>query len=194
MAVTIFFFFFFFWSQKWPYLDKREACYANINTSIVKIPPLAAKTSGNCFLCKFNSLSRTILPYSLCHVSLKVPPQHPVRLSSDWVLFSRSLEDMLACLGWFSCCKTRFLTKFYLVDGQIDFPDIAMCIVAKHVHFCLLCPKHIALCGLFGCKFATLIHAAIFFLERRCFVLATFPDKPYLFSLFFNCTVTSCNI
>ncbi|MEE6525446.1 hypothetical protein FKM82_025458 [Ascaphus truei] len=39
-------------------------------------------------------------------------------------------------------------------------------------------------CGLFRCNFANLSRAAMFFLERRGFLLATLPNKPYLFSLF----------
>lgn len=51
-----------------------------------------------------------------------------------------------------------------------------------------------SLVGFFGCQLANLSRAAVFFLERRGFVLGTLPNKLHLFSLFFTSTVMNFNI
>lgn len=66
----------------------------------------------------------------------------------------------------------------------------------KHLHFGLIHPEEIVQEILWFvqrqlCKHK---HAAIFFLDKRAFLLETLQNKQYLFSVFSNCAVMNLKI
>lgn len=88
--------------------------------------------------------------------------------------------------GWLRDCKVPGSCGCKNKHKSSPLHQLVLCIIAKHLHIELVCPKQIAPEVLwFVQNFAN----HFLFKEKFCFLLATHPNETYLFNLFLNFTV-----
>lgn len=156
------FFQLFYWPVVWPAFQQNCCCWTDDLTFVSKII---------WYIKEFTVTSMSVK--SPGPVAAKISTNHHTSTLYVWQFVCGVSANML-CFGFLG---------FFL-------PNMPLCITVKHLCFGLTCPKDSrSLVACFRSNFANLNCAAVFFLGRRFFLLACFPNK--LFNLGFFKTVQS---